>query len=141
MKISAFVILLSLLTNLSFARLSGGSLAVQANYENIDTAHRESLKISLVGEWTKISQDELGWGFSSLSLFADGKFKGTTPEGKQVCGNWEVSADSEFIAVHKISEKTGEKTGTLLAQIEMADSHTMTLKTFGVQAGKQTFIQ
>lgn len=141
MKISALILSLSLLANLSFASLSGDSFTVQATTYKKDTVNRESLKISLVGEWTKISQDDLDWGFSSLSLFADGKFKGTNHAGQQVCGNWEVSADGEFIAIHKICEKTGEKTGTVLAQIEMADGHTMTLKTLGVQAGKQTFIQ
>lgn len=80
-------------------------------------------------------------GFTSLSIFADGKFKGTTSDGKSVCGQWEISSDGEFIAIHKICEKTGEKTGTVLAKIEMADGHTMTLNTLGVQAGKQTFIQ
>ncbi len=138
MKSSAFVILLSLLANLSFASLSSpDTLAVRAIYEKNDSA----LKVSLVGDWIKISQDELDWGFVSLSLFADGKFKGITPEGKSVCGQWEISSDGAFIAIHKICEKTGEKTGTVLAQIEMADGHTMTLKTLGVQAGKQTFIQ
>ncbi|MBI1224641.1 MAG: hypothetical protein GC192_05350 [Bacteroidetes bacterium] len=141
MKSSAFVLLLSLLANLSFASFSKDSLTVNSSYENMDTAHRESLKISLVGDWTKISQDDLDWGFSSLSLFADGKFKGITPEGQAVCGHWEVSNDGEFIAIHNICEKTGEKTGTMLAQVEMADGHTMTLKTLGAQAGKQTFIQ
>lgn len=133
MKSSAFVILLSLLAHLSFASLS----LVDTLYVRTDSA----LKVSLVGDWTKISQDDLEWGFTSLSLFADGNFKGVTPEGKTVCGQWEISSDGAFIAIHKICEKTGEKTGTVLAQIEMADGHTMTLRTMGAQAGKQTFIQ
>lgn len=133
MKSSAFVILLSLLANLSFASLSSiDSLVVRT-----DSARR----VGLVGDWTKISQDDLAWGFTSLSLFSDGKFKATTSEGKPVCGQWEISSDGEFIAIHSICEKTGEKTGTVLAQIEMADGHTMTLRTMGAQASKQTFIQ
>ena len=118
MKISAFVLLLSLLANLSFASFSADTLAVRANYENMDTASRESLKINLVGDWTKISQDELAWGFSSLSLFANGKFKGTATDGQRVCGNWELSSDGVLIAIHKICEETGKKKETVLAQIE-----------------------
>jgi hypothetical protein len=141
MKISAFVLILSFLANLSFANLSGVALGIQTNFDHMDTADQDGLKVVLVGDWTKISHDELNWGFSSLSLFADGKFKGTTPEGRKVCGSWEITKDGEFIAIHQVCEKTGEKTGTVLAHIEMADGHTLTLSAPGVQAGKQTFIQ
>lgn len=141
MKSSAFVLMLSLLANLSFATFSVDTLTVQTNKSYMDTASRESLKVTLVGDWTKISQDELDWGFSSLSLFADGKFKGTATDGLEVSGSWEVSSDGQIIAIHKLSEKTGEKLETVLAQIETADGHTLTLRSFGVKEGKQTFIQ
>ncbi|GEM_PF-2977228 len=141
MRISSFVLLLSLLANLSFARLSGDSLTTQANFENMDTVSRDGLNISLVGDWTKIGQDQGPQSFASLSIFADGKFKGVTGDGQRVSGDWELSSDGQFIALHKISEETGKRLETVLAQIELADGHTLTLKSTNVQAKSQTFIQ
>ena len=93
------------------------------------------------GEWTNIGQSQLSTGFSSLCLFANGKFKGTDSDGQRVCGSWELSADGQFMALHKICEETGEKTGTVVAQIELVDGHILTLGLPSDQGGKQTFIQ
>lgn len=141
MKISAFVLVLSMLANLSFASFNGEPTVGQANLE--DTVNRESLKLSLVGEWTKVSQDEYQQGFSDLCLFADGKFKGHTADGKRVCGKWEISSDGIHLAFHKTCEKTGDNIGTMLVEIEMVDGHMLTLKSIGAggDVQSQTFIQ
>ena len=141
MKIPAFVLLLSLLANLSFASFSDDTLTLQSSIENMDTVCRDGSRVCLVGEWTNIGQSQLSAGFSSLSLFANGKFEITDSDGQQVCGNWELSADGLFMALHKICEETGEKTGTVIAQIELADGHMLTLGMPSGQGGKQTFIQ
>jgi hypothetical protein len=140
MKISAFVLLLSMLAHLSFANFSESHLHSLENCGGKDTVSRESLAMSLVGDWTKIGQDEIGEGFTDLSIFADGKFKAHTADGKRVCGTWEISNDGEFLAIHKRCEKTGENTGTLLVQIELTDGHLLTLKQPGTTNHKQTFI-
>ena len=141
MKISAFVLLLSLLSNLSFASLSEDTLTMWASTENLDTVSRDALQTNLLGDWMNIGQNKLENGFASLNLLANGKFEGSTSEGKRVCGFWELSADGLSLAFHKVCEKTGELTGTVLAQIELMDGHMLTLKMPNELGGQQTFIQ
>lgn len=141
MKISAFVLMLSMLANLSFASFTENSWSIQTAYENVDTVSRDGLTANLIGEWTNIGLSKKDSGFASLSLLANGKFSGTAPNGQRICGQWEVSKDGLSLVMHKICEETGEKTGTVVAQIELVDGHMLTLEMPGVQGGKQTFIQ
>lgn len=132
--------MLSMLANLSFANFSSLSPDSFECGNGKDSVRRESLALSLVGDWTKIGQDETEGGFADLSIFADGKFKAHTTDGKRICGTWEISKDGEFLAMHKRCEKTGEATGTLLVHIELVDGHLLTLTQPGEMSRKQTFI-
>ena len=141
MKISAFVLFLSLLSNLSFASFSEDTLAMRAFTENLDTVSRDALQANLLGDWMNIGQNKLENGFVSLHLLASGKFEGTTSDDKRVCGFWELSTDGVSLEFHKVCEKTGKVTGTVLAQIELMDGHMLTLKLPDELGGHQTFIQ
>jgi hypothetical protein len=140
MKTSAFVLLLSLLANLSFTSLSGMTAKTQAYFEYMDTVSRDGLTTSLFGDWTNIGQDKPGSGMASLSLHANGKFNGMTAEGKKICGNWEVSTDTLSLVLHKVCEKTGKKE-TVIAKAKLMDGHLLTLEMPADSGGKQMFIQ
>lgn len=141
MKIAAFVLLLSMLANLSFANFSGDSLSVGAAYERMDTAGKSGLAVGLLGDWVNLAETAAENGLGSLSILSNGKFIGTIANGKRVCGTWEVSADKLSLVLHKICETTGEATGTIVAQIALVDGHILTLELPEELGGKQTFIQ
>jgi hypothetical protein len=142
MKTSAFVLLLSLLANLSFAGLSGDTIPVISNYDTLNSVCRDGgLKICLVGDWTNISQEQQTNSFASLTIYGSGKFEGTDAKGKRICGRYEVSNESLSLLLHKICEKTGADQGTLIGHIELLDGHMLSLEMPEEMGGKQLFIQ
>ena len=141
MKPSAFILLLSLLANLSFANLSGSAATYQPCSEHKDTVCRDGLTINLLGDWNNIGLTQNATGFASLSIHASGKFEGTDAAGKRVCGRWDVTNDGLSLVLQKICEETGVKTETVIAQIELVDGHMLTLDMPTEQGGKQLFIQ
>jgi hypothetical protein len=141
MKTSAFVLLLSLLANLSFAGLSGDTIPVISNNDTLDNVCRDGLKICLVGDWMNISQEQQTNSFASLTIHGSGKFEGTDANGKRICGRYEVSNESLSLVLHKICEKTGVDQGTLVGHIELLDGHMLSLEMPEEMGGKQLFIQ
>jgi hypothetical protein len=141
MKIAVFVLLLSMLANLSFANFSGDTLSVGAAYERMDTADRNGLAIGLLGDWVNLTETAAGNGLGSLSILSNGKFIGTIANGQRICGTWEISTDTLSLVLHKICETTGQTTGTIEAQLALVDGHILTLELPKDLGGKQTFIQ
>jgi hypothetical protein len=141
MKIAAFVLLLSLVANLSFANLTDSMTSFRQGHERLDTVSRDGLSINLLGDWNNIGESQDQLAFSTLSIYANGKFSGTDATGKKVCGNWEISNDSMTLVLHKICEKSGLNTETVIAKIELLDGHMLALDLPTEKGGKQLFIQ
>ncbi len=141
MKTSAFILLLSLVTNLSFAGLTNDTIPVGKIYEQLDNACRDGLNICLIGDWTNIGDTSESNGFASLSMYGSGKFEGTDAKVKRICGTYEISKDELTLVFHKICEKTGVDLGTMIAKIELVDGHMLSLNLPEELGGKQLFIQ
>ena len=141
MKTSSFILLLSLLANLSFANLSGKAATYSSCIERLDTVGRDGLSVNLLGDWNNIEGSQGALGFASLSIYASGKFEGINVEGKKVCGDWELTKDNISLVLHKVCDKTGKKLETVIAKIEVVDGHMLTMHLPSEQGGKQLFIQ
>jgi hypothetical protein len=141
MRTSAFILLLSLVANLSFGSLTSDSIPVGKISEQFNSCSRDGLNICLVGDWMNIGEAPQVNGFASLSMYGSGKFEGLDANGKRVCGTYEISRDNLTLVFHKICEKTGVDLGTLITKIEMVDGHMLSLNLPEEMGGKQVFIQ
>ena len=141
MKTFAFVLMLSLLANLSFAGLTSDTIPSNYSFEKLDSACRDGLNICLIGNWMNIGQGQQENGFASLSMYGSGRFEGTDHKGKRICGRYEIVKDELTLVLHEICEKTGKDLGTFLAKIELIDGHMLSMAMPEEMGGKQLFIQ